>query len=104
VADGYALVKAKPCPLEGKSEMWLHLILARDGRQVSLFVRNRGISDASRGQLALAADLSSTRVHDLEVVGIERGDYGIVVVADGSREEARRLAGAAADRIATDAA
>jgi anti-sigma factor RsiW len=103
-AEGYTLVKAKPCPLEGKSEMWLHLIYTRGGRDVSLFVRNRRISAASRGQLALAPDLSSSRVGDLEVVGLQRGDYGIVLVADVSRDEARRLADAAADWIASNPA
>jgi anti-sigma factor RsiW len=101
-ADGYTLVKAKPCPLEGKSEMWLHLIYTRGGRDVSLFVRNRKVSPASRGQLALASSLACSRVDGLEVVGLQRGDYGIVLVADVSRDEARRLAGAAADWIAAN--
>jgi len=101
-AAGYTLVKAKPCPLEGKSEMWLHLIYTRDGRDVSLFVRNRKVGPASRGQLALASDLACSRAHGLEVVGLERGGYGIVLVADVSRDEARRLAGAAADWIAAN--
>jgi hypothetical protein len=99
-AEGYTLVKAKPCPLEGKSEVWLHLIYSRGGHDVSLFVRNRKVTTASRGQIALAPDPSCSRVGDLEVVGLQRGDYGIVFVADVSRDEARRLAGAAADWIA----
>jgi hypothetical protein len=36
---------------------------------------------------------------DLEVVGFQRGAYGIVFVADLSRNEALRIAGAAADWI-----
>ena len=98
--EGYTLVKAKPCPLEGKSEVWLHLIYSsRDGREVSLFVRSTEISSPSRGQQALTPDPSCVRVRDLEVVGRQRGRYGIVLVADLSREEALRLADAAADAI-----
>ena len=97
--EGYKLVKAKPCPLEGKSEMWLHLIYARDGREVSLFVRSGEISPPSRGQRALTPDPSCVSVRNLEVVARQRGRYGIVFVADVSREEALRLADAAADAI-----
>jgi anti-sigma factor RsiW len=97
--EGYTLVKAKPCPLEGKSEMWLHLVFARDGREVSLFVRNSEVSSPSQGQRTLTPDPSCLRVRDLEVVARQRGRYGIVLVADVSREEALRLADAAADAI-----
>ena len=97
--EGYALIKAKPCPLEGKSEMWLHLVYARDGREVSLFVRNSDFASPSRGQRTLTPDPSCVRVRDLEVVARTRGRYGIVLVADVSRDEALRLADAAADAI-----
>jgi len=96
---GYTLVKARPCRLEGKAKIWLHLIYARGTREISFFVRNRRISPASTGQLALTASLSSQRVGDLEVVGFERGGYGIVFAADVSRNEALRFAGEAADWI-----
>jgi hypothetical protein len=98
--EGYALIKAKPCPLEGKSEMWLHLVYAREGREVSLFVRNSDVDPPSRGQRTLTSDPACARVRDLEVVARTRGRYGIVLVADVSRDEALRLADAAADAIA----
>jgi len=97
--EGYRLVKAKPCPLEGKSEMWLHLVYARDGQEVSLFVRNSELSSPSRGQRTLTQDPSCLRVRDLEVVARQRGRYGVVLVAGVSRGEALRLADAAADAI-----
>jgi len=97
--EGYTLVKAKPCPLEGKSEMWLHLVYARDGQEVSLFVRSSEVSSPSRGQRRLTPDPSCLRVRDLEVVARQRGSYGIVLVGDVGREEALRLADAAADAI-----
>jgi anti-sigma factor RsiW len=96
---GYTLVKARPCRLEGKAKIWLHLIYSRGAREISFFVRNSRISPEPKGQLALTAKLSSQRVDDLEVVGFERGAYGIVFVADVSRNEALRFAGAAADWI-----
>ena len=96
---GYTLVKAKPCPLEGKAQTWLHLIYSRGTREVSVFVRSTRISPASKGQLALTADPSSRRVGDLEVVGFQRGAYDIVFVAGLSRHEALRVAAAAADGI-----
>ena len=95
----YTLVKARPCRLEGKAKIWLHLIYSRGAREISFFVRSRRISPASTGQLALTAKLSSQRAGDLEVVGFERGAYGIIFVADVSRNEALRFAGAAADWI-----
>jgi hypothetical protein len=98
--EGYTLVRAKPCPLEGKSETWLHLVYAADGREVSLFVRSDEVASPSRGQRALTADPACLRVRDLEVVARQRGRYGIVLVADVDRAEARRLADAAADAIA----
>jgi anti-sigma factor RsiW len=99
-SQGYTLVKAKPCPLEGKSEPWLHLVYAREGRQISLFVRNSEIVSPSRGQRTLTAEPACLRVRDLEVVGRQRGRYAIVLVGDVSRTEALRLADAAADGIA----
>ena len=99
--EGYTLVKTKPCPLEGKSEPWLHLVYARDGREVSLFVRSSDISSPSRGQRALTAEPACARVRDLEVVARQRGRYSLVLVADVSRDEALRLADAAADAIAS---
>jgi anti-sigma factor RsiW len=96
---GYTLVKARPCHLEGKAKIWLHLIYSRGASEVSFFVRSSRISPESTGQLALTANLSSRRVGDLEVVGFQRGAYGIIFVADVSRHEALRLAGAAADWI-----
>ena len=96
---GYTLVKARPCRLEGKAKTWLHLIYSRGAREISFFIRNTRISPESKGQLALTADLSSQRVGDLEVVGFQRGSYGILFVADLSRPEALQIAGAAADWI-----
>ena len=96
---GYKLVKARPCRLEGKAKIWLHLIYSRGAREVSFFVRSSRISPGTTGQLALTANLFSQRVGDLEVVGFQRGAYGIVFVADLSRNEALRFAGAAADWI-----
>ena len=96
---GYTLVKARPCRLEGKAKIWLHLIYARGAREVSFFIRSSRTSPGSTGQLALTANLSSRRVGDFEVVGLQRGAYGIVFVADVSRNEALRIAGAAADWI-----
>ena len=96
---GYTLVKARPCRLEGKAKTWLHLIYSRDAREISFFVRNSSISPESKGQLALTADLSSQRLGDLEVVGFQRGVYGVIFVADLSRREALQIAGAAGDWI-----
>jgi anti-sigma factor RsiW len=96
---GYTLVKARPCHLEGKAKIWLHLIYSRGAREVSFFIRSSRISPESTGQLALTANLSSERVGDLEVVGFQRGAYGIIFVAHLSRNEALRIAGAAADWI-----
>jgi len=96
---GYTLVKARPCRLEGKAKIWLHLIYSRGAREVSFFIRSSRTSPGSTGQLALTANLSSQRVGDFEVVGLQRGAYGIVFVADVSRNEALRIAGAAADWI-----
>jgi anti-sigma factor RsiW len=96
---GYTLVRARPCRLEGKSKTWLHLIYSHGAREVSFFIRNSRISPESKGQLALTADLSSQRVGDLEVVGFQRGAYGIVFVAGLSHDEALRVAGAAAHWI-----
>ena len=96
---GYTLLRARPCRLEGKAKIWLHLIYSRGAREISFFVRSSRNSPGSTGQLALTANLSSQRVGDLEVVGFQRGGYGIVFVADLSRNEALRVAGAAADWI-----
>lgn len=96
---GYELVRARPCQLEGRAEAWLHLIYAQGAREVSVFVRSSRLTPGSKGQLALRAGLSTQRVGDLEVVGFQRGAYGIVFVADLSPSEALRVARAAADRI-----
>jgi anti-sigma factor RsiW len=96
---GYTLVKARPCRLEGKAKTWLHMIYSRGAREISFFIRNTRLSPESKGQLALTADLSSQSVGEFEVVGFQRGVYGIVFVADLSRREALQIAGAAADWI-----
>jgi anti-sigma factor RsiW len=96
---GYRLVKARPCRLEGKAKMWLHMIYSSGAREISFFIRNTRLSPESKGQRALTADLSSQRVGEFEVVGFQRGVYGIVFVAELSRREALHIAGAAADWI-----
>jgi hypothetical protein len=75
------------------------MIYSRGAREISFFIRNTRLSPESKGQLALTADLSSQSVGEFEVVGFQRGVYGIVFVADLSRREALQIAGAAADWI-----
>jgi hypothetical protein len=89
---GYRVVRARPCSLEGKRETWLHLIYAQGDREISFFVRSGRVTPASSGQLALKDEPSSRRVGELEVVGLRRGDYGIVVVGNLSRADALRMA------------
>jgi anti-sigma factor RsiW len=101
---GYLLARARLCALEGKAQPWLHLIYTRGGREISLFVRSRMVSAGSPGQRALTADLSFRREDALEVVGFQRGEFGMVLVADLSRSEARRIAQAAADSVSAPGA
>ena len=62
--------------------------------------RSGEISSPSRGEQALTPDPSCVRARNLEIVARQRGRFGIVLVADLSREEALRLADAAAAAIA----
>ena len=86
-ATGYKLQRAKICRLGGKA--YIHLVYAKDGREVSVYLRSRG------DQKADGNDAASSTAGNLHLASFAQGQVQAVIVSDAPGADCEKFAKAA---------